>query len=90
MYDAKRGRRGIAAYSAERDLYSADRLGLPAELRTGIERDGLSEHTVMADPVRASDVLAGLRELGVGLSLDDFGTGHSSLSYLEPSSTFRR
>ena len=44
----------------------------------------------MADPVRASDVPAGLRELGVGLSLDDFGTGHSSLSYLKPISTFRR
>lgn len=37
----------------------------------------------MADPVRASDVLDGLRALGVGLSLDDFGTGHSSLSYLK-------
>jgi EAL domain-containing protein (putative c-di-GMP-specific phosphodiesterase class I) len=28
-------------------------------------------------------VLAGLRALGVGLSLDDFGTGHSSLAYLK-------
>ena len=37
----------------------------------------------MADPVRATAVLGGLRELGVGLSLDDFGTGHSSLSYLK-------
>jgi EAL domain-containing protein (putative c-di-GMP-specific phosphodiesterase class I) len=37
----------------------------------------------MADPVRASDVLDGLRALGVGLSLDDFGTGHSSLAYLK-------
>ena len=43
----------------------------------------ISEHTVMADPVRASDVLAALRKLGVRLSLDDFGTGHSSLSYLK-------
>ena len=24
-----------------------------------------------------------MRELGVGLSLDDFGTGHSSLAYLQ-------
>jgi diguanylate cyclase len=188
MYDAKRGRRGIATYSPDRDPYSADRLGLLAELRQAIERDELvlhyqpkvsletgeltgvealvrwqhpvrgllfpdefvpfaertgavadltrwvvdraladcrdlgvpvavnlaaanivditlpqaigaalerhgvaaeqlvceiSEHTVMADPVRASDVLAGLRALGVGLSLDDFGTGHSSLAYLK-------
>jgi diguanylate cyclase (GGDEF)-like protein len=188
MYDAKRGRHGVSTYSAERDPYSADRLGLLAELRSAIERDELilhyqpkvslqtgellgvealvrwqhptrgllypddfiplaertgavadltrwvvdralaecrelelpvavnlaaanivdvtlpaaigaalerhgvpaerlvceiSEHTVMADPVRATAVLAGLRELGVGLSLDDFGTGHSSLSYLK-------
>jgi diguanylate cyclase (GGDEF)-like protein len=188
MYDAKRGRQGIATYSPERDPYSADRLGLLAELRRAIEGDELvlhyqpkvsvetgeltgvealvrwqhpvrgllgphefvpfaertgavadltrwvvdhaladcraldlpvavnlaaanivdvtlpaaigaalerhgvpadrlvceiSEHTVMADPVRASDVLDGLRALGVGLSLDDFGTGHSSLAYLK-------
>ena len=193
MYDAKRGRHGIATYCPERDPYSADRLGLLAELRVALERDELllhyqpkiclhsgeligvealvrwqhpirgllgphefvpfaertgavadltrwvvdralaqcrawrdegtdlpvavnlaaanildvtlpaaigaaleryglpadrleceiSEHTVMGDPVRASDVLAGLRALGVGLSLDDFGTGHSSLAYLK-------
>jgi diguanylate cyclase (GGDEF)-like protein len=43
----------------------------------------LSEHTVMADPRRAAEVLDRLRALGVRLSLDDFGTGQSSLSYLK-------
>jgi diguanylate cyclase (GGDEF)-like protein len=43
----------------------------------------LSEHTVMADPRRAGEVLDRLRALGVRLSLDDFGTGQSSLSYLK-------
>jgi diguanylate cyclase (GGDEF)-like protein len=43
----------------------------------------ISEDTVMGDPRRAGDVLERLRELGVRLSLDDFGTGHSSLSYLK-------
>jgi EAL domain-containing protein (putative c-di-GMP-specific phosphodiesterase class I) len=43
----------------------------------------ISEHTVMADPLRASEVLDRLRALGVRLSLDDFGTGHSSLAYLK-------
>jgi diguanylate cyclase (GGDEF)-like protein len=43
----------------------------------------LSEHTVMADPRRAGEVLNRLRALGVRLSLDDFGTGQSSLSYLK-------
>ena len=43
----------------------------------------ISEDTVMGDPRRATDVLERLRGLGVRLSLDDFGTGHSSLSYLK-------
>jgi EAL domain-containing protein (putative c-di-GMP-specific phosphodiesterase class I) len=55
--------------------------------RHGVSGDRLeceiSEHTVMADPVRATEVLARLRMLGVRLSLDDFGTGHSSLAYLK-------
>ena len=193
MYDAKRGQSGLETYTPERDPYSADRLGLLAELRRAIAEDELvlhyqpkvaldtgdvigvealvrwehptrgllppadfvplaertgavtelthwvldaalrqcrawrdagrdlpiavnlaaanvldvglpdtvadllrahgvpgsgleceiSEHTMMADPVRATDVLSRLRDLGVRLSLDDFGTGHSSLAYLK-------
>jgi EAL domain-containing protein (putative c-di-GMP-specific phosphodiesterase class I) len=37
----------------------------------------------MADTERTSSVLARLRELGVRLSVDDFGTGHSSLARLK-------
>jgi EAL domain-containing protein (putative c-di-GMP-specific phosphodiesterase class I) len=37
----------------------------------------------MADPVRVIEVLDRLKALGVRLSLDDFGTGSSSLSYLK-------
>jgi diguanylate cyclase (GGDEF)-like protein len=193
MYDAKRAQTGVATYSAERDPYSADRLGLLAELRRALETDELvlhyqpkvaveggevigvealvrwqhptrgllgpgefvplaertgaitdltrwvlraaltqcrawldaglrlpvavnlaaanivdvtlpdviaellqrhrvparlleceiSEHTVMADPMRAMEVLGRLRAMGLRLSLDDFGTGHSSLAYLK-------
>jgi diguanylate cyclase (GGDEF)-like protein len=42
----------------------------------------ITENVVMADPVRTLEILERLRSLGVGLSLDDFGTGHSSLAYL--------
>jgi diguanylate cyclase (GGDEF)-like protein len=42
----------------------------------------ISESTVMADPRRAEDVLGRLDAMGIRLSLDDFGTGHSSLGYL--------
>lgn len=43
----------------------------------------LTESQVMTDVDRAISVLGELKALGVQLSLDDFGTGHSSLSYLK-------
>jgi EAL domain-containing protein (putative c-di-GMP-specific phosphodiesterase class I) len=42
----------------------------------------VTEDTVMADRARSLQVLLRLREVGVGVSVDDYGTGHSSLSYL--------
>ena len=50
----------------------------PASLRIEI-----TEGTLMADAERAQDVLAALEQLGVGISVDDYGTGYSSLAYLK-------
>ena len=37
----------------------------------------------MENPEHAAQMLTRIKELGAGLSLDDFGTGHSSLAYLQ-------
>jgi len=42
----------------------------------------ITEDVLMADAARSQLVMAGLRRLGVRLSIDDYGTGYSSLSYL--------
>ena len=43
----------------------------------------LTEDTLMADPVRSKQTLADLRALGLRLAVDDYGTGYSSLAYLQ-------
>jgi EAL domain-containing protein (putative c-di-GMP-specific phosphodiesterase class I) len=43
----------------------------------------VTESGVMRDSERGLAVLRSLSQLGVELSIDDFGTGHSSLAYLD-------
>jgi diguanylate cyclase (GGDEF)-like protein/PAS domain S-box-containing protein len=55
-------------------------------LETGLKPSALelelTESTVMKDPEVAAIALKNLKELGITISIDDFGTGFSSLSYL--------
>ena len=62
--------RRVAAHLATNGL-------APSRLRLEVTED-----QVLADPERAIAVLEELRALGVGLSIDDFGTGQASLAYL--------
>jgi EAL domain-containing protein (putative c-di-GMP-specific phosphodiesterase class I) len=41
-----------------------------------------TETAVLADPRRAAEVAAGLRDAGATVALDDFGTGYSALTHL--------
>lgn len=56
-----------------------ERFDVPASLL----RLELTESFLVADSGRSDAVLNELARLGVGLSIDDFGTGFSSLSYLK-------
>jgi diguanylate cyclase (GGDEF)-like protein len=53
-----------------------------AESTGGLELE-VTESAAMDDPSHSLAVLERLAGLGVALSVDDFGTGHSSLAYLE-------
>jgi diguanylate cyclase (GGDEF)-like protein len=66
-------------------------LDLPGKVAQSLVRHGLPaaaltlelvEDTLMADPERGRQVLGELRRLGIRTSIDDYGTGYSSLAYL--------
>jgi diguanylate cyclase (GGDEF)-like protein len=64
---------------------------LPAQVGAALQDVGLAssalyleitETTLMLDHIRSAEVLRALRRLGVRISVDDYGTGYSSLAYL--------
>jgi diguanylate cyclase (GGDEF)-like protein len=80
---------GVAVNLSASNLLDAS---LPEEVAVMLERHGVApsqltlevtEGTILANPIRSGEVLAAVRGLGVSVSLDDFGTGHSSLSHVK-------
>jgi diguanylate cyclase (GGDEF)-like protein len=79
----------IAVNLSARDL--SDRQ-LPERLADHLERYGvghgrlileITESAIMSDPINALSVLNALNAMGMTLSIDDYGTGYSSLAYLK-------
>jgi diguanylate cyclase (GGDEF)-like protein len=79
----------ISVNLSPRDLMDAD---LATRLTAIVREHGaptqalcleITEGAIMEDPQRAQTTLEQLSALGFRLSIDDFGTGHSSLAYLK-------
>src|SRR5262249_24895811 len=79
----------VAVNLSARDLLD---LNLPDEVELLLSETGIkpslleleiTENTILSDPVRTRTILNRLKELGVRLAIDDFGSGYSSLGYLK-------
>jgi diguanylate cyclase (GGDEF)-like protein/PAS domain S-box-containing protein len=88
-HDAGFGGLSLAVNLSVTQLQQAD---LVDTVREVLEETGLApallelevtESGAMHNPETSIRVLYELKKLGIGISLDDFGTGHSSLSYLK-------
>jgi len=82
-------RLGIAVNLSVFNLLDLD---LPSDVSGLLGTHGLSpsdltleitESVIMTDTARSLGALKALKEMGIGLSVDDFGTGHSALAYLK-------
>jgi len=71
------------------DLHEED---LPDRVRETLEQHGvlprrllieITEGQIMQEPERVLDILGRLARMGISLSIDDFGTGQASLTYLK-------
>ncbi len=78
----------VSVNVSPRQLRNGDLASLVVQMlaQTGLPADGLhielTETAVIGDELRVSSLLARLRDAGVKVWLDDFGTGFSGLSHL--------
>lgn len=79
----------VAVNLSALDLFDAD---LPGTIRTLLDDAGLpaeklvleiTESAVMSDPTHAKKILGELKNRGITIAIDDYGTGYSSLAHLK-------
>jgi EAL domain-containing protein (putative c-di-GMP-specific phosphodiesterase class I) len=79
---------GMSVNLSARNLLDGE---LPQQVAAILDRRGISpdavvlevtESAAMSDPKQAVSVLRALRASGLGVSVDDFGTGNASIEYL--------
>jgi EAL domain-containing protein (putative c-di-GMP-specific phosphodiesterase class I) len=79
------------AVNVSADRFSDAPLTLSADVAAALEETLLppkmlmleiNERTIIDDPEPVARELGDLRDLGVGVALDDFGAGHTSLTHL--------
>ena len=79
----------VAVNISGRTFHQADLVKTVQDLlrQAGVTPDCLelevTENVLMADIERGAETLQRLSDIGVVISIDDFGTGHSSLAYLK-------
>ncbi|MBK6743222.1 MAG: bifunctional diguanylate cyclase/phosphodiesterase [Hydrogenophilales bacterium] len=79
----------VSVNLSTRDLHDPEFPDMVAGMmaRTGIQPDWvileITESSIMVDPARVLNVVERLHEMGFNLSIDDYGTGYSSLAYLK-------
>jgi len=54
-----------------------------SNLRPSVLHVEVTESALVEDPQRAQDTIRGLKEQGFRISIDDYGTGYSSLAYIQ-------
>jgi diguanylate cyclase (GGDEF)-like protein len=88
---AAAGHEVSVAVNVSADRFSAAPLTLTADVALVLEETMLppkmlvleiNERTIIDDPEPVARELGELRDLGVGVALDDFGAGHTSLTHL--------
>ena len=91
-WDAKAGRKLPLYMGVNLSALQIQRDDVPDMVSSGLRRHGIdggrlmlevTESAIIHDPERAAEVLEAMQKLGVRIAMDDFGTGYTSLAYLQ-------